>query len=221
LPPAPATWKEEIERLRAAADQAISNLRGMKALNDDPHIEEIIDVTADLLGRCVSSNGGEPTITPLEETRERLAAYAHEAWSSYMSYFLDKCRRPNGAYLVEPAYAEALLRQIAMPYADLSEQEKDADRAEADKMLRIISPNGGEHEMAPYFVLDLRHDPHARIALSAYIQSCGGEYPQLALDLHHWLDGIRQSLEETQPQTPEQAAAWDEERRLQKIAGLR
>lgn len=30
-------------------DQALSNLRAIKSLNDDPHIEEIVDVTADLL----------------------------------------------------------------------------------------------------------------------------------------------------------------------------
>lgn len=44
---------EQIAELRAAADQAIANLRGMKALNDDPTIEQIIDVTADLLGAAL------------------------------------------------------------------------------------------------------------------------------------------------------------------------
>jgi hypothetical protein len=38
---------------RAAADQAISNLRAIVALNDDPHIEEIANVTADLLGKVL------------------------------------------------------------------------------------------------------------------------------------------------------------------------
>jgi hypothetical protein len=33
----------------AAIDQSLSNLRAIKSLNDDPHIEELIDVTADIL----------------------------------------------------------------------------------------------------------------------------------------------------------------------------
>lgn len=41
--------REEQGKARAAIDQAISNLRGMKSLNDDPHIAEILDKTADLL----------------------------------------------------------------------------------------------------------------------------------------------------------------------------
>lgn len=55
-------WKEAIPRIGAfesAIDQAISNLRGMKALNDDPIIEEMIDATADLLGARVSSPDAE------------------------------------------------------------------------------------------------------------------------------------------------------------------
>jgi hypothetical protein len=43
----------ELSTLRAAADQAISNLRAIVALNDDPHIEEIANVTADLLGKVL------------------------------------------------------------------------------------------------------------------------------------------------------------------------
>lgn len=48
--------------LCAAADQAISNLRGMKALNDDPHIEEMIDETADLLANGPPTTDTQRTI---------------------------------------------------------------------------------------------------------------------------------------------------------------
>jgi len=41
---------------RAAADQAISNLRAIVSLNDDPYIDEIARETADLLGEIL-----EPT----------------------------------------------------------------------------------------------------------------------------------------------------------------
>lgn len=42
-------WRERASNQRAAIDQAISNLRGMRAMNDDGHIDEMITVTADLL----------------------------------------------------------------------------------------------------------------------------------------------------------------------------
>ena len=37
------------------------------------------------------------------------------------------------------------------------------------------------------FVLDYDNDPHARVALEAYADSCGDEYPQLASDLYREL----------------------------------
>jgi hypothetical protein len=61
---------------------------------------------------------------------------------------------------------------------------------------RVNDPEG-KHDGCPYFVLDIRHDPHARIALSTYIQSCGGEYPQLALDLHRMLQAERVQIEDS------------------------
>lgn len=69
-----AQWEQEpnTDALVSAIDQAISNLRGMKALNDDPHIEEMIDATADLLGARVSPDNAKPTITPLEETQPHI-----------------------------------------------------------------------------------------------------------------------------------------------------
>ncbi len=45
------------------------------------------------------------------------------------------------------------------------------------------SAPGGRHDGCEYFVLDIDHDPHARKALLAYADSCGGEYPELAADL--------------------------------------
>ena len=42
---------------------------------------------------------------------------------------------------------------------------------------------GKKHAACEYFVLDLTHDKHARVALLAYAASCRGEYPRLADDL--------------------------------------
>lgn len=45
------------------------------------------------------------------------------------------------------------------------------------------SAPGGKHHRCFCFVLDLDHDPHAKVALKAYADSCRAEYPVLAKDL--------------------------------------
>ncbi len=42
---------------------------------------------------------------------------------------------------------------------------------------------GEKHRGCEYFVLDLTHDPHALPAIQAYANSCGADYPQLAVDI--------------------------------------
>lgn len=45
-----------------------------------------------------------------------------------------------------------------------------------------------KHHQCDYFVLDVTHDPHAKIALQAYAASCQADYPLLAADLRsRWL----------------------------------
>lgn len=47
---------------------------------------------------------------------------------------------------------------------------------------------GKKHYGCYYFVLDTRHDKHALAALEAYAESCGEEYPALAIDIKMKLD---------------------------------
>lgn len=74
------------------------------------------------------------------DTRERLAEYAHDAWSSYMAYFLKRLDQDNDGNLVIPkAYARNLHSLIATSYSELPEDDRQGDREEADKMLVIIT----------------------------------------------------------------------------------
>jgi hypothetical protein len=68
------------------------------------------------------------------ELREQLAALAHEQWRGWMLYLFSKCTGyPDGTVTI-PAWAvERWTRQMNTPYHDLTEAEKDSDRAEADK----------------------------------------------------------------------------------------
>lgn len=80
--------------------------------------------------------------------REQLAAYAHEVWSRWMKYLFTKTLSwqsdlpsedggIDGAIIPEP-FVERWQRQLSTPYAELPENEKESDRAEADKILTII-----------------------------------------------------------------------------------
>lgn len=76
------------------------------------------------------------------DTREKLAEYAHTAWSGWMRYLFEKSTRNADGTVTLPAWAvERWERQLTTPYADLSEAEKDSDRAEADAMIAIVTPS--------------------------------------------------------------------------------
>lgn len=49
---------------------------------------------------------------------------------------------------------------------------------------------GGKHHGCRYFVLDMRHDPHAMPALRAYALSCAATHPQLSADILAELGGL-------------------------------
>lgn len=78
-----------------------------------------------------------------ETPRERLAAYAHEAWSGWMRYLFEKCNEVgDGCYEIPSWAVKRWERQASTPYANLPEDEKDSDRAEADKILAISNRSG-------------------------------------------------------------------------------
>lgn len=81
------------------------------------------------------------------ELREALADYAHTAWSDWMEYLSSKIREGSGCekksgYWQEGWLPSALLdrwkRQMATGYFELPESEKERDRFEADKILKIF-----------------------------------------------------------------------------------
>ena len=76
----------------------------------------------------------------MEDTqRERLATYAHTAWTGWMRYLFQKCIwNKDGSITVPAAYVTALYKQMDTPYAELSHEEQEADRAEADKMIALL-----------------------------------------------------------------------------------
>ena len=75
------------------------------------------------------------------DKREKLADYAHEAWSGWMEYLFKKCDFKHG-YCTIPQWAvERWSMQMNTKYKDLPEEMKESDRDEADKMLKIMEGN--------------------------------------------------------------------------------
>lgn len=63
------------------------------------------------------------------DSREKLAELEHDQWAHWTVYFLNNLTDKN---------IERWQRQINIPYSELTETEKDSDRAWADKVLKIV-----------------------------------------------------------------------------------
>ena len=83
--------------------------------------------------------------------REKLSDQCHKQWSNWIEYLFSKCFSETGQFdkdtgnLVIPGWAvERWTRQLRTPYNKLSEEEKDSDRKEADKFIRLLKENNYE-----------------------------------------------------------------------------
>lgn len=73
--------------------------------------------------------------------KEELADYAHVAWSGWMRYlFQNGTRNPDGSFTIPADLVSRWERQIKTDYEKLPENEKDSDRAEAERMIAILEP---------------------------------------------------------------------------------
>ena len=74
--------------------------------------------------------------------REKLAEYAHEAWSRWMRYLFSKSTVNNDGSVTIPALlVKRWTRQMDTDYHMLSNSEHQSDILEADRMLDIINVN--------------------------------------------------------------------------------
>lgn len=74
------------------------------------------------------------------EGREALAELCHEQWSGWMQYLFEKCEENKDGTATIPKWAvERWSRQMKTKYRQLSENEQNSDRAEADRFLALIT----------------------------------------------------------------------------------
>ncbi len=71
--------------------------------------------------------------------REQLADLCHEQWSGWMNYILPLGKfNADGSWTMPPDLVARWSRQMSTPYSQLSEDEKNSDRKEADKFIEIV-----------------------------------------------------------------------------------
>ncbi len=74
-----------------------------------------------------------------QELIEALADKEHASWARWMLYLFSKCRvHPDGRMVIPAELIERWGRQVKTPYAELTEQEKQSDRAEVAHILPVI-----------------------------------------------------------------------------------
>lgn len=75
-----------------------------------------------------------------EKLIEVLADVEHERWSGWMRYLFTKGQmNGDGSFVIDADSVARWKRQAVTQYQDLSEQEKESDRAEVRKTLAVIS----------------------------------------------------------------------------------
>jgi hypothetical protein len=74
--------------------------------------------------------------------REKLAEYAHEAWSRWMRYLFSKSTvNDDGSVTIPASLVKRWARQMNTNYLMLLNSEQQSDILEADKMLSIMNAN--------------------------------------------------------------------------------
>jgi hypothetical protein len=76
----------------------------------------------------------------LNELLETLASVEHERWSHWQRYMHSKCvpQVDDGALLIPADLVKQWEKQIATPYSELTDKEKESDREQVRKYMPII-----------------------------------------------------------------------------------
>lgn len=121
-----------------------------------------------------------------DEIRERLAEYAHKAWSGWMKYLFKKSIEVGDGCVEIPNWAvERWTRQSNTTYKNLPEDEKESDREEADQMIEIAGHKSCDEEVRDLQAFKKAHYPlleSANIAqkqLEAHIRKLEAENKKL------------------------------------------
>lgn len=77
-------------------------------------------------------------------SREALADLSHDIWAHWMEYMFGQGTfNDDGTWTMPAEKVDRWNRQVITRYADLSEQERESDRHQADKILAVLRQSGG------------------------------------------------------------------------------
>lgn len=75
----------------------------------------------------------------LSKVIEQLASIEHQRWSHWQQYLHEKCtKKDDGSLVIPPHLVDHWQKQIATPYEQLSEVEKESDREQVRMYLPTI-----------------------------------------------------------------------------------
>ncbi|QIQ06170.1 hypothetical protein [Streptomyces liangshanensis] len=74
-----------------------------------------------------------------EKVMEELAGVEHERWAHWQRYLHSRCeRRSDGSLTIPAELVRRWEAQMATPYAELSEAEKESDREQVRRYLPLL-----------------------------------------------------------------------------------
>ena len=74
--------------------------------------------------------------------REKIASVQHDIWEQWMKYLLSSFKESRaGNYIIPKEKVNRWYRQIAQEYSMLTENEKESDRGQADKVMAQFHEN--------------------------------------------------------------------------------
>jgi hypothetical protein len=75
----------------------------------------------------------------LDAITDGLATIEHERWTHWQRYMHSQCeKQPDGSLVIPAELVQRWEKQIATPYRNLTEKEKDSDREQVRKYLPTI-----------------------------------------------------------------------------------
>lgn len=80
-----------------------------------------------------------PSQETFSELTEQLAQIEHSRWCHWQQYMHKQCNRgADGSLTIPPNLVARWERQMATPYASLTESEKESDREQVRKYLPLV-----------------------------------------------------------------------------------
>lgn len=138
---------ESLKQEIVAAKQEVAARQSAIAENEDDETEYESDVPFTTLPNVEDEEDeteGEvedetTSTTEYRQLREQLADVQHGIWAHWMGYLFSCCRQnEDGSATIPADKVERWMRQQGAAYSDLTDEERESDRHQADKVLAVL-----------------------------------------------------------------------------------